>query len=214
MINTTAISRYRKIKSIGFISFIRYMFNRVYYAWLQKKYGFDKWHSATPFEARVYKKNVVQLASQLDVERVVEIGCGLGEIISRVDAKDRIGVDRESAVIEAARHLYKSKCKFYSIELSKFAEEYPNDQFELLIMVNWIHEISWKDLSGSIKDIVATFNVKYLLVDSVDQAVGGFQNYHSKEQFSTLGPIVDMKLGLDFSRSIYLINTMNINVDS
>ncbi|MDG2448810.1 MAG: class I SAM-dependent methyltransferase [Saprospiraceae bacterium] len=211
MIKTTIRQVFRKFNSIGFVSFNRYIIKRVYYAWLQKKYGFDKWHSATPFEARTYKKSVVQLASQLGVKSVVEIGCGLGEIISRIDAQERIGVDRELAVIMAARQLNKSECKFFTMELVKFTKEFPNDDFELLIMVNWIHEISWKDLSQSIKDIQARFDVKYLLVDSIDKAIGGFQNYHDEERFSSLGPIVDMKLGLDFARSLYIINIEKIN---
>ena len=212
MIKKTISRSYRKINSIGFVSLNRYIIKRVYYAWLQKKYGFDKWHSATPFEARAYKKGVVQLASQLDVKSVVEIGCGLGEIISRIDANERIGVDRELAVIKAARQLNKSKCKFFTMDLARFTEEFPNDHFELLIMVNWIHEISWKDLSQSIKDIQAKFDVKYLLVDSVDKAIDGFQNHHNEDKFSSLGPIVDMRLGLDFARSLYIINIEKINL--
>lgn len=204
---------YIKFKSTGFVSLIKYVFKRIYYTWLQKKYGFEKWHSATPFEARIYKKNVVQLASQLDVKSVVEIGCGLGEIISRIDAEVRIGCDRDLSVIKAARHLYKSKCKFFSIELLKFTEEFHYKNFELLIMVNWIHEVSWSDLKKSIIDIQAKFNVSYLLVDSVNQDVEGFINYHNEELFMSLGPIVDMKHDLDFARSLYVINIERININ-
>lgn len=195
-----------KIKNQGFFSVLRYIFKRTYLTLLQRKYRFDVWHAATPYEARSYKKTVVELASKLGVDSVVEIGCGLGEILSRVDSKIKFGVDRELAVINAANHLYKKQCKFYNIDLNDFIEEFPHEKFELLIMINWVHEIPWVELKQKIDDIQAKFCNKFLLIDAVNNSVEGFQHYHNDDQIRTLGEIVEIKKNVDSARSIYLIN--------
>ena len=41
-----------------------------------------------------------RLIGPLQLANVVEIGCGLGEIVSRCTAKQRFGFDREAGVIE------------------------------------------------------------------------------------------------------------------
>ncbi len=189
-----------------------YLVKRCYYSLLQKRYGFDKWHSATPYEARSYKKSVVEIASKLGASSVVEIGCGLGEILSRINAQHKFGVDRELAVIEAAIYLNSSKCSFYPIELDNFVDEFPHEKFELLIMVNWIHEIPWEKLSRVIANIVTKFDVKYLLIDVVDDTAEGFQHYHQETQVRSLGTVVDMVIGLDSVRNLYMLNVERINI--
>ena len=171
-----------KAKVLGFSSVIKYIAKRAYFTWLQRKYSFDVWHAVTPYEARSYKKTVVELASKLEVDSVVEIGCGLGEILARIDSKNKFGVDRELAVIDAANHLYKKQCQFYDIDLDDFIAEFPHDNFELLIMVNWVHEIPWVNLKQKIKDIHTKFHNKFLLIDAVDNTAEGFQHYHNEEQ--------------------------------
>ena len=195
-----------KIKNLGFFSVIKYLVKRAYFTLLQRKYRFDVWHAATPYEARAYKKTVVELASKLGVDSVVEIGCGLGEILARIDSKNKFGVDRELAVIDAANHLYKKQCQFYGIDLDDFVAEFPHEKFELLIMVNWVHEIPWLDLKQKINDIHAKFHNKFLLIDAVSNTVEGFQHYHNEEQIRSLGDIVDVRKNLDEARSVYLIN--------
>ena len=48
----------------------------------------------------------MDLVNALTPERVVEVGCGLGDILSRIEARDRFGLDEDANVIRAARFLH------------------------------------------------------------------------------------------------------------
>src|SRR4051812_17445146 len=78
-------------------------------AWLScvgRMFELDPWHANAPYSCRPYKKSVVDLVNSLKPERVVEIGCGLGEILVRIQARHRFGLDTDADVIRAARFLH------------------------------------------------------------------------------------------------------------
>ena len=55
---------------------------------LHKVYNFNKWHVNAPFECRKYKKVLVSEINKLDIRNnAVEIGGGLGDILSRVKVR-------------------------------------------------------------------------------------------------------------------------------
>src|ERR1700683_5160229 len=76
---------------------------------LRLLFGVDRWHASAPYSWRPYKELVVELANALEPSIAVEVGCGLGDIISRVNAVERFGIDSDARVIRAARFLHRGR---------------------------------------------------------------------------------------------------------
>lgn len=75
---------------------------------LRKKYNFPDWHIA-PIEYRPYAQYVSKIVNEYVADSagvVVEIGCGLGEIISSIRVKRKFGFDIKKEVLQAARLLH------------------------------------------------------------------------------------------------------------
>ena len=70
----------------------RRLIDRLWLKALCRVFRFDPWHAAAPYSCRPYKSQVVALANSLRPAVALEIGCGLGDILSRVDARERIGL--------------------------------------------------------------------------------------------------------------------------
>ena len=73
---------------------------------LQRVYGFDRWHVGHAGE--VYAGDIVRSLNDwpADTRRaVVEIGCGLGDILRRLHFTERLGLDRDRGALDAARFL-------------------------------------------------------------------------------------------------------------
>ena len=60
-----------------------------------------KWHLNATYYVREYKGKVINICNffKSDVEYVIEIGCGLGELISRVNINNKIGIDIDKNVL-------------------------------------------------------------------------------------------------------------------
>ena len=129
-----------------------------YLLWVRYKFNF--WHASAPWSCRPYKKQVVDIANKIPtrIDAVIEVGCGLGDIIARVNSKVRYGFDIDREALNAAKFLYPKKVNFKTASLSDIAkiESYfseskiSNVSYNLLIMINWVHNISYDSLFDSI----------------------------------------------------------------
>jgi hypothetical protein len=72
---------------------------------------------------------------------MAEIGCGLGDIVRNIHCKNKIGYDMDEKVLKAAKFLSKWKRR-EKIEFKKFIfpQDSLDEKYDLIIMVNWIHE--------------------------------------------------------------------------
>ena len=79
------------------------------YKYLQKRDKFDPWHTLSTIYSRDYAKwiinNLNQLLNEDDGSWVVEVGCGLGEIIGNINWPHKAGYDLDEGVIKAAKFL-------------------------------------------------------------------------------------------------------------
>lgn len=150
----------------------------VLYRILQKIFGFDKWHVLGVYEYAAYKKEVVKIVNELQPRVVVEIGCGLGEIISRIKAEQKIGVDTDKGVLRAARwlnfrkHILFLDGSFDAINLSSL----PFSEIDSLIMVNWLHGLPEERIRMELKQLSKHMKVRYVVVDEILGATG--YKYH------------------------------------
>ena len=74
------------------------------YKKLQEVYRFDPWHISA-YELRKYLQDVAGYISSKKPDVVVDIGCGLGDMLRHTDAKVKIGMDIHDDVLEAAMTL-------------------------------------------------------------------------------------------------------------
>jgi hypothetical protein len=145
-------------------------------------FGFDKWHAAAPYCCRAYKQAVVALANESRPSVVVEVGCGLGDIISRVSASERVGIDSDRRVIRAARFMHRTgRWDQGSVDAVATAVT-PSRRIDCLIMVNWIHTLSPEELAAAILPLIV--RIRYLIVDAIDP--DGPSSYRFKHDFSFL----------------------------
>lgn len=103
----------RKIKEVGVKNTIVGSAKKLYYSMLRKKYGFDSWHDS-PYELREYAQATAAYVNRHNAQTVVDIGCGLGEVIRNISANNRIGLDECEICIDVAKRLDKSKKIMYA----------------------------------------------------------------------------------------------------
>ena len=139
----------------------------MYNSFLRSIYKFDKWHVISPHHSRIYKSMVVKLVnnniSASDI--VVEIGCGLGDIISRVHSDNRYGYDISNEVLKAAMFKNKKNIKFHNGSILEVASNATISNISVLILVNWTHSIDGYTIVNDIKKLNKCKPIKYIIVD-------------------------------------------------
>jgi len=159
---------------------------RMQRAWLTAMryvFRFDAWHADAPYACRVYKGCVVDLANSLRPTTVVEVGCGLGEILSRINARDRYGVDSDVRVIRAARFLHPRRIVWIHGTAAGLDQRIgPAVLIDCLIMVNWIHNLSPEELAATLAPLLP--RTRYVILDAVDQSAPA--SYRVRHDFAFL----------------------------
>lgn len=151
----------RQIAASGVAHVARTTLDRGLIFALSHIYGFPaSWH--TPTSARPYRIVVADLVNSVHPNVVCEIGCGLGSILTRVHAPRRMGFDIDAAVVKAAK-LFRSR----SIEFQQGAlAEVSPPLMDVLILVNWIHDVSPADLERQLTPLLG--RTRYLVLDAID----------------------------------------------
>ena len=124
---------------------------------LQRVYGFDRWHVGHAGET--YARDIVRtLNGWPDSEResVVEIGCGLGDILRHLRFRERLGLDMDRGALEAARLL----ARFQRGQSPRFEPfEFPRSPltgvYNAIILVNWIHQVERDIVAGAVRTYAA-----------------------------------------------------------
>jgi SAM-dependent methyltransferase len=160
----------------------RRVLDRLWLSALCRVFGFDSWHAAAPYSCRPYKSQVVELANAIRPSLAVEIGCGLGDILSRIDSAERIGIDIDAGVIRAAKFLHPALVWIHG-GANTASQLLPEGKIvDCLITVNWIHAMSADTLEAMLLPLLK--RARYLIVDSIDQ--NGPISYRHKHDFSFL----------------------------
>ncbi len=183
-----------------------------HFLWLH--YRFDRWHATAPFCCRPYKSQVIELAHRLKPRKVVEIGCGLGEIISRIDAPARFGFDIDEAALRAAR-LLERNVSFHSAALGETEAMIAamGENIDLLIMVNWTHNLPFEFIAASVRALSRESQLRFLIIDRILPSTPGFRYSHSLEQLSMLGSCEMSVPAIDGVRVLELIHLTSAGED-
>ena len=122
---------------------IKFVLNVYFRKLLQWVFKFDKWHVAPLSQRKYCHKIITKLNAHTQRKSVIDIGCGLGDILSKLNYASKLGVDAEKNVIRAASFI--SNIKFNYKNTSYVHGSFPNitlnQKFDAVIMVNWIHNI-------------------------------------------------------------------------
>lgn len=111
---------------------------------LCRAFRFDPWH-ISPLTERPYARDIITYLNRRrdhETQCLVEIGCGLGDMIRRVRFGTRWGLDADARVLKAARFLSRFG-RNRSIRWHKFIfPQTPlSGRYDVIILVNWIHNV-------------------------------------------------------------------------
>lgn len=169
-------------------------------------FRFDRWHATAPICCRPYKLQVVDLVTSLASASVLEVGCGLGEIISRIRADRRFGADIDQRVLRAASALT------HSVQFAQAAlDDVPalraltGGQVDVLVMVNWPHTLPFDALSQSVMALRDALQLRFVMVDTIVDGALGYQYRHTAAQLSEWGELVECRLAPDGVRHLNLV---------
>jgi len=169
---------FTKCKLIGFSGIFKCLLKKIYINILWLFYNFDRWHVSSIFECRTYKSIVVNAVNKLNPKTVVELGCGLGEIISRINSINKFGIDIDQKIINAAKCLYGKRGSFYKGGFDKVIS-FNQDNIDVLVMCNWIHNICQEELRSEIHKLLNRKTIRYIIADSIEEMVIGYRYKHN-----------------------------------
>jgi hypothetical protein len=162
---------------------------------LARIYGFDQWHVSSYLD-RPYAHAIVGYVNSRPAagrESLVEIGCGLGDIVRRARYAQRTGLDRDPRLFRPAQLLATLRAQ-RGIDFARF--EFPGPlqgRHDVIVLVNWIHNIEPDVLAGEI-ETYARQNLRgggEIVVDTV--ADPAYRINHAIEQLT-------MRLACDVTR--------------
>jgi len=142
---------------------------------LWQVFHFDKWHLST-YKSRSYAQSIVKYLNAKHSHKtnsLVEIGCGLGDITRRIKIKNKLGLDADIKVLRAAR-LVSFLQGMFKIQYKVFV--FPNSILEglhdIIIMVNWIHNVEPKLLKKKLEEYFSKNLNPYgeIIIDTVQDA--------------------------------------------
>lgn len=167
----------------GFVRTVNIVIDRIALHTLRLFFGFAKWHANAPLSARSYRRIVAELVNGLRPKCVVEVGCGLGSILALVHAPERWGYDIDHGAIRAARLLRDRSINFRYGSIQSVTA----GQIDVLILVNWIHELAPEELEQLIIPLVP--RTRFLLLDAI--YASNDCRYRYKHSFDFLRPFAD-----------------------
>jgi hypothetical protein len=141
----------------------------------------------------------------------VEIGCGLGEIISRVKAERRYGFDIDAQAITTAAHLSGHRANYspaslFETEVIRKKIQEPN--IDVLIMVNWPHALHMKELRDALAGLNTNIPIRKVIIDTIRPgAMKEAHIQHSRQDLEMLGTIRQTMDGGDGMRDIHILET-------
>lgn len=157
----------RKAKEVGVVNCIRGSIIREKYKKLQREYQFDPWH-ISPYELRGYIQAVAGYMNR-DGKKppvVVDVGCGLGELLRHTGAGTKIGYDVCENTLRAARKLSRGDIEYRLGSFHEVAVDRPVDYLVTLGFMHGSREETWRPCYH---DIAERNDIRHFIVDTVPE---------------------------------------------
>jgi SAM-dependent methyltransferase len=146
---------------------------RIYFRFQFRNYDIYKWHLNGTFFCRKYKIKAVEIINHLNPKIYIDIGCGLGEVLHRVNLESsrKLGYDIDLRLKKLIPIIFKKDFKFFYNEnsLYKYANklEYSKDDVIVISMLNFIHNISQNNLIKIIEKNYKKLGKYILIIDNI-----------------------------------------------
>jgi hypothetical protein len=120
-------------------------------------FRFDPWHVAS-LQKKEYALSIIDFLNtekDLNRKKVVEIGSGLGDIIRNLEFEYKLALDIEANALKANRFLslFVNRGRgLFKTNTFSFPDSKLEGKFDVIILVNWIHNISPSCLQAEISD--------------------------------------------------------------
>ncbi len=141
--------------------------------------GIDSWHQ---YSSKNYVDYVVNIAEIICGKCkkdpniidgcIVEIGCGLGDIIGRIKERKKMGFDISNRVVWGARLLH----PFTSFRVGSF-DSIRNKRINCLIIVNILHFLEPEYVDLHVSRVLTNNVVDYIIIDEVRNTIGTEYKY-------------------------------------
>ena len=127
-----------------------------------KIFKISNWHEM-PINFKPYAIDIVNYINEY-IKRtsgVLEIGCGLGDIIGNIDCSRKYGCDIDEKVARVASVLHPS----VNFAIGSMKNIKIDENLDVVIMVNFIHRIPTKELKECIENMIVKNKVKMFVID-------------------------------------------------
>lgn len=139
-----------------------------YYEWLHNFLGLDPWHAVPnterPFGFHVLKKLNSLLRKTGKENLIVEIGCGLGDIISSLDYPNskKHGYDLNPKVVWGARLAH----PFGNFHVGTY-DKVRGKRIEILIVLGFLQTLPYGEVKQLFDDIIKGNQINVIVVEEV-----------------------------------------------
>ena len=210
------IRNFRRIRSLFYLLQLKNIFNksrciieRIKYKYILYNHDIDPWHLKGTFQCRIYKKLAYKLVMELEPSLYIDIGCGLGEILSKIKlpAHQKIGLDIGKGIGKSITKINKNKFIFFENEknLINYFTKINDEKKIVITMLNFCHNISHNDLVRRLEIYKKTLGKYILIIDNIFTRSKEYRYDHHDFLYSQKG-LIDYHDKVDNLRSIYVLN--------
>ena len=149
------------------------LIQRLIYRIKYRRFKLDKWHFEGTFYCRNYKMLSLKIINNLKPKLYIDLGCGLGEILSKVklDSNYKLGYDIDLRLQEYYKKFGKDKYKFFTDEslLLRYTNSINIVKGDSIIisMLNFAHEVKQQDLIKTLERYKSILGKFILLIDNI-----------------------------------------------
>ena len=215
MFISTFIKNYRKLrkfKNLIYFLFLKSIciYERIFYRIKLYKVNIDRWHLNGTFHCRQYKILALEIINNLNPKLYIDIGCGLGELLSRVSINSnyKLGFDKDIHIQEAHKRLNKNRFKFFNNRDNMINHilklELPKKDLKVISMLNFLHKISPEDFKNIINNYYEELGSYILLVDAISNKGKEYTYDHHKFLYNHKG-LIRYFFQVDALRSLYCL---------
>ena len=201
----------KALKTLGFLNLMLGFFLIIRNYFLCRIFKFNSWHINSNYYLRPYKKVAVDMANSLKFNNVIDVGCGLCDILSRIKCNRKIGVDIDKNIIKACKMICK-KITFINASIFEDCDKLNlnNDYFpkdNLLICLNWLHGYSWVKIQDVLKNMFRNNKMNYLIIDIINYDPNNqYKFHHTEDDLLKIGNILIKQKIKKSNRTLYLLN--------
>ena len=165
--------------------------------------GIERWHAGGE-QRHPYRQEILRRLHARAPGSMLEIGCGLGDILCRVPAPRRLGGDVSARVLWAARlsHPLQWLARGARFATMRLGDPVPG-RFDAVVCVNFIHIIPPADLQAALSTLVRdNLAPGGLLVFDVVQNPQYRYNHDATSLLQGLDVDPELVGGFEFGRSL------------